>query len=32
MGLKTLQAAAGTLNTLSPETLAADITALDTAS
>jgi hypothetical protein len=29
MGLKTLQAAAGTLNTLSPETLAADIAALD---
>lgn len=32
MGLKTLQAAAGTLNTLSPETLATDIAALDTAS
>lgn len=31
MGLKTLQAAAGTLNTLSPETLAADIAALDAA-
>jgi hypothetical protein len=29
MGLKTLQAAAGTLNTLSPETLAADIAAID---
>jgi hypothetical protein len=29
MGLKTLQAAAGTLNTLSPATLAADIAALD---
>jgi len=29
MGLKTLQAASGTLNTLSPATLAADIAALD---